>query len=73
MSNTILFIIIVIAFYAISIWQYINPTKAIHLWFQPAYIKEPKVNEAFVGRSPIIRGIFFTVVFIVIIVMALDK
>ncbi|WP_391201502.1 hypothetical protein [Psychrobacillus sp. L4] len=72
MSNTILFIIIVIAFYAISIWQYINPTKAIHLWFQPAYIMEPKVNEAFVRHSLIIRGIFFTVVFIVIIVMTLD-
>ncbi|QFF99928.1 hypothetical protein PB01_14475 [Psychrobacillus glaciei] len=67
MFKTILFFIVVIAFYAISIWQYINPTKAIRLWFQPAYTEEPKVDEAYVRRSLIIRGIFFTLGFIVII------
>ena len=68
MFKIILFFILVIAFYAISIWQYINPTKAIRLWFKPAYIEEPKVDEAYVRRSLIIRGIFFTFVFIVIII-----
>ena len=66
MFNTILFLIVVIAFYAISIWQYINPTKAISLWAHPAYTEEPKVDEAFVRRSLITRGTFFTLVFIVI-------
>lgn len=68
MFRTILFLIVVIAFYAISIWQYRNPTKAIRFWFQLAYTEEPKVDEAFVRRSLIIRGIFFTLVFIVIII-----
>ncbi|WP_277585150.1 hypothetical protein [Psychrobacillus antarcticus] len=67
MFKTILFLFVVIAFYVISIWQYINPTKAIRLWFQAAYAEEPKVDEAYVRRSRIIRGIFFTLVFIVII------
>lgn len=71
MFKTLLFLIIVIAFYAISIWQYINPTKAIRLLFHPAYIEEPKVDVAYVRRSLITRGIFFTLVFIVIIVMTL--
>ncbi|MDF2066779.1 hypothetical protein [Bacillus sp. Cr_A10] len=65
----IIFIIVVISFYVISIWQYINPTKAIRLWHQPAYKEDPKVYEAFVRRSIITSGIFFTLAFIVIIVM----
>ena len=68
MFKTILFLIVVISFYAISIWQYINPRKAIRLWFHPAYTEEPKVDEEFVRRSLITRGIFFTLVFIVIII-----
>ena len=67
MFKTFLFLFVVIAFYVISIWQYINPTKAIRLWFQQAYTEEPKVDEAYVRRSLIIRGIFFTLVFLVII------
>ena len=67
MYETILFFIVVIAFYAISIWQYNNPTKAIRLWFKPAFTEKPKVDEAYVRRSLIIRGIFFTFVFIGII------
>lgn len=58
MFDIILFFIVFIAFYAISIWQYINPTKAIHLGFKRAYTEEPKVDEEFVRRSLIIRGIF---------------
>jgi len=69
MFKTIIFIIVVIAFYAISIWQYINPTKAIRLWFKPAYTEGPKVDETYVKRSLIIRGIFFTLTFIVVIVV----
>lgn len=68
MFKIILFFIIVILFYAISIWQYINPTKAIRLWFQPAYLEEPKVDEAYIRRSLIIRSIFFTLIFILIII-----
>lgn len=68
MFKSILFLIVVIAFYAISVWQYFNPTKAIRLWFKPAYTEEPKVDEAYVRRSLIIRGIFFTLAFIVIII-----
>lgn len=71
MFKIILFFIVVITFYIISIWQYKNPTKAIHLWFQPAYTEEPKVDEAYVRRSIIIRGIFFTLAFIVIIILTL--
>ena len=67
MFKTIIFFIVVITFYAISIWQYLNPSKAIRFWFQPAYTEEPKVDEAFVKRTLITRGIFFTLVFIVII------
>lgn len=63
-----LFFIIVIAFYAISIWQYINPAKAIHLWFKKAYITKPKIDEVYVRRSLIIRGVFFTLIFIIIAV-----
>ncbi len=66
MSKIILFIIIVIAFYGISIWQFFNPTKAIKLWFRPAFIEKPKVDEKVVKRSLIIRGIFFTLIFIII-------
>ena len=73
MFKTILFFIVVIAFYAISIWQYINPTKAIRFWFQPAYTEEPKVDEVFVRRSLITRGFFFTLVFLVIILAAYKK
>lgn len=73
MFKTILFFIVVISFYVISFWQYKNPTKAIRLWFQPAYTEEPKVDEAYVRRSLMIRGIFFTLAFIVIIVLALVK
>lgn len=61
MFKTILFFIVVIAFYAISIWQYINPKKAIHFWFKPAYTEDPKVDEAYVRRSLIIRGYFLHV------------
>lgn len=71
MFKTILFFIVVISFYVISFWQYKNPTKAIRLWFQPAYTEEPKVDEAYVRRSLMIRGIFFTLAFIVIIVLTL--
>lgn len=71
MFKTILFFIVVIAFYIISFWQYKNPTKAIRLWFHKAYTEEPKVDEAYVRRSLIIRGIFFTPAFIVIIVLTL--
>lgn len=71
MLKIILFFLVVISFYAISIWQYINPTKAIRLWHQLAYIEQPKVDEAFVRRSIITSGIFFTLSFIVIIVMTL--
>lgn len=68
MEKIILFFIIVTAFYAISIWQYIHPTKAIRLWFHRAYKSKPEVDEAFVRRSLIIRSIFFTLVFLVIII-----
>jgi len=71
MFKTILFFIVVIAFYAISIWQFINPTKALRLWFQPAYTEEPRIDEAFVRRSLIKRGIFFTLIFIVIIISSI--
>lgn len=69
MFKTVLFFILVIAFYAISIWQYRNPTKAILLWFKPAYTKRPEVDEAYVRRSLIKRGIFVTLAFILIIVL----
>ncbi|MCM3759015.1 hypothetical protein M3197_16370 [Sporosarcina aquimarina] len=68
MFKLFLFFIIVIAFYASSIWQYINPTKAIHLSFKKAFITTPIVDEVAVKRSLIIRGIFFTLVFIIIAV-----
>ncbi len=68
MFKLFLFFIIVIALYAISIWQYINPTKAIHLWFGKAYITKPKVDEVYVRRSLILRGLFFTLIFIIIAV-----
>lgn len=66
MFKIILFFIIVISFYVISIWQYKNPTKAIKLWFKQAYLEEPKVDEEKVRRSLIIRGLFFTIIFILI-------
>lgn len=68
-----LFFVVVIAFYAITIWQYLYPTKAIRLWFNRAYIEDPKIDETYVRRSLIIRGILFSLVFIVIIFMILAK
>lgn len=57
---TSLFLITVMAFCAISIWQYLNPTKAIRLRFKPTYTEEPKVDETYVKHSLIIRCVFFT-------------
>lgn len=67
--ETTLFYIVVIAFYVISIWQYNNPTKAIGLWHKSAYAEQPKVDEAYVRRSLIIRGVFFTFLFILILIL----
>lgn len=49
----------------ISIWQYRNPTKVIYLWNKRIYTEEPKVDEAYVRRTLITRGVFFTEVFLV--------
>jgi hypothetical protein len=73
MFKIILFCIVVISSYAITIWQYRNPTKAIQLWSKPAYIEEPKIDEAFVRRSLIIRGMILTLFFIVIIIIRLAQ
>lgn len=69
MFKTILFVITIIGFYSISIWQYRNPTKAFVLLKRAAYKEESIVDEAYIRRSIIIRGIFFTFVFIAIIVL----
>lgn len=73
MFKIILFCIVVISTYAISIWQYRNPTKAIQLWSKPAYLEEPKIDEALVRRSIIIRAIIITLFYIVIIFIRLAQ
>lgn len=57
-----LFVIIAIAFYSVSIWQYRNPTKVILLWGKQTYTTPPSINEALVRRSIILRGVLFTLV-----------
>lgn len=66
MFKIVLFVIIVISFYVITIWQYRNPTKAISLSNKKAYLEDPRVDEELVRRSIKIRAIFFSIAFIII-------
>lgn len=71
MLSIILVCIVAIFFYGISIWQYRNPTKASQLRSKSTSTEEPEIDEAQVRRSLIIRGIIFTLFFIVIIIIRL--